>query len=252
MIEYSQLKKIEGKQAQKCGFGSNRSGCSAVSWVLAGFFVLRLLPKEPHQPTVGVLWLISFLGFVSGLLLTAGVDSMGGVLTATAEKAASIHGPQSMLLRLLPVWALVTAFLVRSELFDAYESRFGALRIQSQSPNTESRRSTVVVLGKGESALEAQSASIILVSAEENYCQVVVQKGTSVSSTLVRSTLQSVEQILPGEHFMRVHRSYLINLGRVERVYRQGRRFVITMRNWKDAVPVARSRLDDVLKRLEV
>ncbi len=220
--------------------------------LLAGFLVLRLLPMGSHNPTVGWLWLISFLGFVFGLLLTAGIDSIGGALTETARKAASLHGSQSMLLRLLPVWALVTVFLVRSEMIDAYESRFGALRFQHHSSNAGSRPSTVVALGTGESAIEVECSSIILVSAEENYCQVVVLNDPSVSSTLVRSTFQSVEQTLQGERFIRVHRSYLINVDHVERVHREGRRFLVKMQNWENEVPVARSRLDDVLKRLGV
>ena len=140
----------------------------------------------------------------------------------------------------------------RSEMIDAYESRFGALRFQHHSSNAGSRPSTVVALGTGESAIEVECSSIILVSAEENYCQVVVLNDPSVSSTLVRSTFQSVEQTLQGERFIRVHRSYLINVDHVERVHREGRRFLVKMQNWENEVPVAKSRLDDVLKRLEV
>lgn len=218
--------------------------------LLAGILVLRLLPRSSRHPTVGWMWLISFLGFVFGLLLTAGIDSLGGAVTETARKAASIHGSQSMLLRLLPVWALVTAYLVRSEMLDAYESRFGALRFQNHSSNARSRPTAVVTLGTGESALKVESASIMLVGAEENYCQVVCLKGASVSSTLVRSTLRLVEQTLPREQFIRVHRSYLVNIDQVDGVRRQGRRFMIAVRDWQDPVPVSRGRMDEVLKRL--
>lgn len=220
--------------------------------ILAGILVFRLLPMAARQPTVGWLWLVSSLGFVFGLLLTAGIDSIGGTLRDTAVKAASIHGSQSMLLRLLPVWALVTAFLVRSELLDAYESRFGTLITQNPPSGAGSRPSTVVSLGAGESAIEVEACSIVLISAEENYCQVFVLKGSSLSSSLVRSTLQSIEQTLPADQFMRVHRSHLVNIDQVESIRRQGRRFAVEMHHLADAVPVSRSRLDIVLRRLGI
>ena len=219
--------------------------------LLAGVAVLGLLRMDSQRLSVGKLWLISAMGFIFGLFLTSGIDSFGGVVTDTATKAASIHGPQSMLLRLLPVWALVTAFLVRSELLDAYESRFGTLGIKDHCSNSESQQSTVVSLGAGETAIEVESLSIILVSAEENYCKVVILNDTSLSTPLVRSTFQSIEQALPKQHFLRVHRSHLININRVERVHREGRRFVVTMRNWNHEVPISRSQLDHVLNRLE-
>jgi hypothetical protein len=152
---------------------------------VSGLLVFGSIRARARRPTVGLLWLVSALGFVLGLALVGAIDSTG-LLAETAAKAASLHGPQSMLLRLLPVWALVTAFLVRSEILDAYESRFGALRLQAPPLPPDPRSSKHVVLGSGKSPIEADVSSIVLVSAEENYCRVVIFGQGGISSTLAK------------------------------------------------------------------
>ena len=151
-------------------------------------------------------------------------------------------------LRLVPVWALVTAFLVRSEVLDAYESRFGALRLQVPPEPPSTRR---VTLGSGKASVEVNMSSVVLVSAEENYCQVVIVDQDEVSRSLVRATLRSIEQELPGDRFLRLHRSHLVNTREVIQVLRRGRRFFVQLRHWDESIPISRSRVDSVLARLE-
>ncbi len=220
-------------------------GMMAAAWL-----VTKVLARQAKHPSVGLVWLISAAGFTLGLVFIGGLDSVG-FLEGTAHKAAALHGPRSMLLRLVPVWVLVTAYLVRSEILEAYETRFEALEPahKAQAPAGDDRQA--VHLGAGKSGFSVRAATILLVSAEENYCKVVTRADEGVSSTLVRATLQSVEDALADPRFIRIHRSHLVNAERVERVRRRGRQFYALLGNAEEEIPISRQRCKAVLARLE-
>ncbi len=218
--------------------------------VLATWVTVTLTPGRTGRPTVGLMWFISATGFVFGLVFLAGFDTFG-FLADTAAKAESLHGPQSMLLRLVPVWALVTGFLVRTEVLNAYESRLSELGSVRQKQLPESDDQEILRLGSGKTAVSVRPADVLLVSAEENYCKIVTRSEGNFSTTLVRSTLQSVEEQLPDSRFIRVHRSHVVNVDQAERIKRRGRRLFIALTGFGEEVPISRQRFKAVLKRLE-
>ncbi len=66
-------------------------------------------------------------------------------------------------------------------------------------------------------------------------------EGTPVSSLM---SLTELEEMLPSERFMRVHRSYIVNLDQIEIVERS--RIVFG----KTYIPVSESRREEFLSRL--
>jgi len=54
--------------------------------------------------------------------------------------------------------------------------------------------------------------AIRFVEADRNYCTVVTDSGDYI----LTSTLKNMEERLPQEHFIRVHRSYIVNLSRLD------------------------------------
>lgn len=83
---------------------------------------------------------------------------------------------------------------------------------------------------------------ILFVEACENY----VRFHTPGRTLLTRRTLAEVEESLPGDRFARVHRSYLVNLGRVERL--EGNLLRVGGRE----VPVSRSLRPALVGRLPI
>jgi DNA-binding LytR/AlgR family response regulator len=82
---------------------------------------------------------------------------------------------------------------------------------------------------------------IYYVEADRNYCR-IFSKGKEY---LLVMTLKDINEKLPAEHFIRIHRSYIINLSHVNEV--AGNHVVIS----KKAVPLSKTLRADLLKRLQ-
>lgn len=83
---------------------------------------------------------------------------------------------------------------------------------------------------------------IIRIEAADNYAQIVA-KGKTL---LVSKTLKHFSSLLEPLHFVRVHKSHLVNAHEVTK-YRKGKPAYVELSNG-DSVPIAASRKDDFLK----
>ena len=79
------------------------------------------------------------------------------------------------------------------------------------------RLDDVVYLRSGPRARFALVAEITLITARDNYSEIHLVDGTKV---LLRKSLKAWENTLPPSHFMRVHRTQVVNLSRITRYER--------------------------------
>lgn len=84
-------------------------------------------------------------------------------------------------------------------------------------PSIPLRPDDAVYLRSGLRARFAALADITLMAACENYSEIVLADGARV---FLRRSLKAWEQMLPATHFMRVHRTQIVNLARVVRYER--------------------------------
>jgi DNA-binding LytR/AlgR family response regulator len=56
---------------------------------------------------------------------------------------------------------------------------------------------------------------IFLVKSSDNYCEVYSQSGEEF---ILRSSISKMEQLLPSEEFMRVHRQYIVQLREISSI----------------------------------
>jgi two-component system LytT family response regulator len=77
----------------------------------------------------------------------------------------------------------------------------------------------IVHLRSGQRARFAPVGDITVISAADNYSEVRLADGTKV---FLRKSLKAWEDTLPPTHFMRVHRTQIVNLARVTRYERDG------------------------------
>lgn len=63
--------------------------------------------------------------------------------------------------------------------------------------------------------LTLHPGKLLLVKAEDNYVQVYYLSGNQVCKELVRTSLKKLEGYLSPRHFVRAHRSYLVNITKV-------------------------------------
>ncbi|WP_026755617.1 LytTR family DNA-binding domain-containing protein [Sediminibacter sp. Hel_I_10] len=91
-----------------------------------------------------------------------------------------------------------------------------------------------------EKMLKVYIKDIFYIEAERNYCR-IYSKGKEY---LLVMTLKQMDKKLPERHFLRVHRSYIVNLSQINEVATS--HIVIE----KKAIPVSKSLKEELLKRL--
>ena len=84
-------------------------------------------------------------------------------------------------------------------------------------------------------------ADILYIEADRNYCRI----HSKVKIFLLVVTLKDIEKKLPKEYFIRVHRSYIINLSQIDEV--AAKHIVIA----RKAIPLSKSLRADLLTRLQ-
>ncbi|MBO2543660.1 response regulator [Salegentibacter sp. BDJ18] len=83
--------------------------------------------------------------------------------------------------------------------------------------------------------------AIKYIVAERNYCRIF----SAEKEYLLVTTLKEMDKKLPPKHFLRIHRSYIINLSRIDEI--AGTHVVIS----KKAIPMAKDKRPELLKRLQ-
>lgn len=82
---------------------------------------------------------------------------------------------------------------------------------------------------------------ILYIEADRNYCNIVTNKGTF----LLASTLKVIEQKLPKSVFVRVHRSFMVNISKLD-VVADGH-----LEIERKVIPVSKSFKEDLLSRIQ-
>lgn len=82
---------------------------------------------------------------------------------------------------------------------------------------------------------------ILYIEAERNYCR-IYSKGKEY---LLVTTLKDMDEKLPNKHFIRVHRSFIVNLSQIDEIAKS--HIVIS----KKAIPVSKPLKEELLKRLQ-
>ncbi|WP_299225988.1 LytTR family transcriptional regulator DNA-binding domain-containing protein [uncultured Psychroserpens sp.] len=92
-----------------------------------------------------------------------------------------------------------------------------------------------------EKMVKVDIKDILYIEAERNYCR-IYSKGKEY---LLVMTLKDMDEKLPNKHFLRIHRSFIINLSQIDEIATS--HIVIA----KKAIPVSKSLKDELLNRLQ-
>jgi len=82
---------------------------------------------------------------------------------------------------------------------------------------------------------------ILYIEAERNYCRIY----SKTKEHLLVMTLKDMAEKLPSKHFLRVHRSFIVNLSQINEIAHS--HIVIE----KKAIPISKSLKDELLNRLQ-
>jgi len=100
--------------------------------------------------------------------------------------------------------------------------------------------------------LQVLPQNIILLKAAENYVEVYLFQNSKIECKLIRTTLKSAHDDLKTfSQFYRCHRTYIINLEKVERVTGNAQGFRLVISNIEESIPVSRALNKDITQRLK-
>lgn len=110
------------------------------------------------------------------------------------------------------------------------------------------RLADTVFLRAGLGARFAPVADISHIAARDNYSEVRLADGAKV---FLRKSLKAWEDVLPASHFMRVHRTQIVNLAHVTRYERDGdEHTLLYVAGVPESVPASRDRWNELRERL--
>ncbi|MBK8565896.1 MAG: LytTR family transcriptional regulator [Saprospiraceae bacterium] len=103
----------------------------------------------------------------------------------------------------------------------------------------------------GKVVLQLLPSQVLYLQAADNYVEVFyLENGQSPRRSILRNTLTNLESSLADAGLFRCHRSYLVNLGQVERVSGNAQGYRLQFAGLEASVPVARGRSAEVLEKL--
>jgi len=106
--------------------------------------------------------------------------------------------------------------------------------------NNEKSETNDIFIRQGDSFQRINRQDIIYVEAMQNYLKLMMEDGTYI----IHQTMQSLEAMLPTACFFRIHKSYLVNISRIDTIS-GGRLFINGVE-----LPVSRHRKEDLLNMI--
>ncbi|MEY8848514.1 LytR/AlgR family response regulator transcription factor [Psychroserpens sp. XS_ASV72] len=118
--------------------------------------------------------------------------------------------------------------------------------VESSEPSSANEEtpfilSNCIFVRHHEKMVKVDIKDVLYIEAERNYCRIYSKD----KEYLLVMTLKDMDEKLPNKHFLRVHRSFIVNLSQIEEIAKS--HIVIG----KKAIPVSKSLKEELLKRLQ-
>lgn len=144
-------------------------------------------------------------------------------------------------------YAFISKPFKKLDLQHAIELTMGRLDKNKSSSNEEATcispfiQSDSIYVRRNERMIKIMINDIYYFEADRNYCKIVAKN----KECLLVMTLKEINDRLPPEHFLRIHRSFIINLSHVDEV--AGTHVVIH----KKAIPLSKTLRGELMNRLQ-
>ncbi|MGC5325735.1 LytR/AlgR family response regulator transcription factor [Brevibacillus sp. SYSU BS000544] len=93
---------------------------------------------------------------------------------------------------------------------------------------------------------------ILFISSENRETKVYINNGSKIKVISIKESLISLESRLNPDIFIRTHRSFIINLNNVCKVYQSGQTFIATFNGAREVAYISRNCISEVYKSLNV
>ncbi len=140
--------------------------------------------------------------------------------------------------------ATVVTMINYVQLARRYETK--QLQIPSNINTTAAETVVTLVADNEKDTLTVKLSDLLFIESADNYSEVVFLKEKKVQKILLRGSLSRMEEQLT-HPVVRCHRSYVVNLQQVERIFGNAQGYKLQLKDWPEPIPVAR-RFSDLVK----
>jgi len=99
---------------------------------------------------------------------------------------------------------------------------------------------------KNDKDLKLRPSELIYVMANGNYTEIYKLEEDTIKRYLFRNSLGNIQAQLPEHHFMKVHRSYIVNMSFFDKVYTNRSKYYLSLTNADLEIPLSRNALAEV------
>ena len=221
---------------------------------LLGYEVTGIIPRgeeaimhvEENQPDI-VLLDINLKGTLDGIETAQPMQKIADIpiiyVTANTDEAtfnrAKTTRPYAFIAK--PIKTIDLQRAIELAINRIAENKTPAAAEESSSEDMPFILSDRIFVKHKEKMVKIYIEEILYIEADRNYCRIYTQNKEYLLST----TLKIMEEKLPIRHFIRVHRSYMVNLKQIDEV---AENHVILEGK---AIPLSISMRDELLKRIQ-
>lgn len=125
-------------------------------------------------------------------------------------------------------------------------------KINNSSKNFDLNETPILFYSENlKESLTVLPSNILYLISQDNYVEFFWRDEMGVHKKLLRNSLQFYEtQLAEDSHFFRCHRSYIVNLNKVESVSGNSQGYLLSVKGLEDKIPVARSKGKDLKNAL--
>ncbi|WP_080054023.1 LytTR family DNA-binding domain-containing protein [Spirosoma aerolatum] len=243
------------------------AGFGAVTFIVTAFnFIVwrRLFPKpfSEERWTVGR----EIIFVIANILLIAITNQfyLGTLLGATGHRGIGWFGTIliTFSVGIFPVVGLVSLNYIRQ--LKKYSQAAAKLPIHSVSADDQLVEKELeaevirqpahlltLVADNEKDNLILSANDLLYIESSDNYCTVVYFKKDQIVKPLLRSSLSRLEKQIAQLHIVRCHRSYVVNLNRVERVTGNAQGYKLHILGGQFQIPVARQYNETLVAELK-
>jgi len=201
-----------------------------------------LLHMEQQQPDI-LLLDINLKGAIDGIEMAQLMQKSYNIpiiyLTANADEAHFNRAKSTN------PYAFISKPFKKLDLERAIELTINRIKLDKASPFLEKIPpfilSDSIFVRHLEKMVKVDIKDILYIEAERNYCRIY----SKIKEYLLVMTLKDLDEKLPQKHFIRVHRSFIVNLSQIDEIATN--HIVIA----KKAIPVSKTLKEELLNRLQ-
>ena len=127
------------------------------------------------------------------------------------------------------------------------------LKTNQQSKQKQTKNVIYTFAENTKDEIKITENELLYIKAEGNYCRLVYVKKSILLKHLIRNSLKEIEQIISkSNHFLRCHKSYIINLHKISDVTGNAKGYLFHLNETQYRIPVSRNLSKSLIRGIKI